>query len=986
MKNHSPFSGNKRGWETCAVGLLILGVATRLYAAWTLHQWDMRDTGVCLLMSRHMALGEAWPVFYYGQAHMGSLEPFIGSLFCRVVGIGAYPASLGTVLLGSLALWVVYAMVREHVSARAGCFALLPLVAGSDTLLYLSAHPRGGYMSMLLFGLLTLRFSVRYTQRTWQRTEGAGRDLLWAGFCAGVGWWNSQLMVVYLAASALVVLPALPRSIRPALWLAALAAFFAGSLPWWLWNMFHDWGTFGFAGSFRDVSLIEGLSMGLHRFPEAMGYEPWPSMLNAIRFTAALGLAVATVVIFRRREDHAQQKSSPCILVLSCVWTLVVLLLLYAASHFASLNTTRYLLPAIPALVILSAMGAEMIWRLRGGPWVAAMLLGLTISPNLIRLPDWSDRLSENRARWQQVEGLADVLQRVSEGVAQGTVHLGWVAFASRERAIVAEAPHDVYAPYNRRASEAADQAFIDNHRGIVPFMQSTDAGYRLSHPDGFDVLHSLTPPRDDWKPLPSDVISTVRWRDTGESLKALHDGDLGGEVVRNVGKGGAATVEWAFKRPVNLVGLELPRPGRHGLSSWNLEGRRPDGSWVPLTEEGGIYGWFWSGGRVYWMGPGYKAELRWTPPASGITGLRLHGKAGDFGRIRLNEVLFLEADPEASIAEDRDWADVIRDVGLDQVYAPRAVMESLYRRLGDSVEMQVPFHLRRTVHQLPRQEPSDPELLQVSERTGLLVDRRMVERTRDALQKEGVTWREKQGAHYSLLILESFSRPPSEDGYIPLLWTERGAFAGSADWNRFERAQTMVESAEECPDQEAVERLSAAFRLAPDHPEAAEKLHELLLENGHSKDAEEVLKTHRMHAVPDRQVEAEFRSGMTLVGVDVASDGVAESGRMTFTWYWRFAPQAPVRYRSVFVHFKQGDQVVLQDDHNLPEVIDVDAVKKQPYPRTFQVVRTVQLPPRLRNIPLDITCGLVNPHTEKRDPTGPFWFREKSVAVTTLP
>ena len=60
--------------------LLLAGAALRVWGAWVSRYLTAPDCGVVGLMARHMAEGREWPIFFYGQHYMGSLEPMVSAL------------------------------------------------------------------------------------------------------------------------------------------------------------------------------------------------------------------------------------------------------------------------------------------------------------------------------------------------------------------------------------------------------------------------------------------------------------------------------------------------------------------------------------------------------------------------------------------------------------------------------------------------------------------------------------------------------------------------------------------------------------------------------------------------------------------------------------------------------------------------------------------------------------------------------------------
>ena len=79
------------------IALLVIGAAVRLAGAWLFRNPDNPDQGIVALMAKHIAEGLPFPVFFYGQAYLGSLEPVVSALLCRIFGYSGFAVTLGTV-------------------------------------------------------------------------------------------------------------------------------------------------------------------------------------------------------------------------------------------------------------------------------------------------------------------------------------------------------------------------------------------------------------------------------------------------------------------------------------------------------------------------------------------------------------------------------------------------------------------------------------------------------------------------------------------------------------------------------------------------------------------------------------------------------------------------------------------------------------------------------------------------------------------------
>ncbi|HJX41089.1 MAG TPA: hypothetical protein VJ345_06460, partial [Anaerolineales bacterium] len=162
-------------------GLLLLG-------AFPFHA----DEAVVGLMARHILRGE-WPVFFYGQAYMGSLDASLVALAFRVVGEQVLAIRLVQMLLyaGTVALTM-------QLARQIGGDGLAPVFAGAlmaipvvNVTLYTTVS-LGGYGEALLLGTLMLIWALQL-----YRTPGGQWSFFGWGVLAGVAFWAFGITLVY---------------------------------------------------------------------------------------------------------------------------------------------------------------------------------------------------------------------------------------------------------------------------------------------------------------------------------------------------------------------------------------------------------------------------------------------------------------------------------------------------------------------------------------------------------------------------------------------------------------------------------------------------------------------------------------------------------------------------------------------------------------------------------------------------------------------
>ena len=392
------------------------------------------DEAVVALMARHILQGER-PVFFYGQAYMGSLDAWLVA-----VGFSLFGESVLTIRLVQSALyllivassyWVAWRLSRRVLIAT---IAALVIALPSVLLAVYTTATLGGYNETLLLGnlLLLLGYDVTHEhRRSWWR---------WAalGLAAGVGWWSNGLIVAFALPVGLLLLvdlvrqvsyrnptpnsgrgdsgssgiPSSPRRGAPVVPLPrirgragrgwglgiaiALIFFFLGSAPWWAFNIEHDFAPLRFyivggeRGEFAGTDIpplpLPERAIGLTFLgvPTLFGLRfPWTPVyfLPLIGVPVLLIYAVALVRLLRARPSPLQPDARwyiAAMIGLFCV--------LFFVSRFSIDPTGRYFIPlALPLGIVLGTLIASLWesrrWLVRAGAvGIAALVIGYQLT------------------------------------------------------------------------------------------------------------------------------------------------------------------------------------------------------------------------------------------------------------------------------------------------------------------------------------------------------------------------------------------------------------------------------------------------------------------------------------------------------------------------------------------------------------------------------------------------------------------------------
>ena len=165
------------------------------------------DEAVVALMARHILQGER-PVFFYGQAYLGSLDAVLVAIGYRLFGQHVWVIRLlqSLLYLGTL-LTTAWLGRQVFHSWLPGVIAVWLLAIPTVNVTLYTTVSLGGYGEALLLGNLILLVGLRAGQNVQAgKTAGFLRLLAVWGFLAGFGVWAFGLTLVYSLPTGLYLL------------------------------------------------------------------------------------------------------------------------------------------------------------------------------------------------------------------------------------------------------------------------------------------------------------------------------------------------------------------------------------------------------------------------------------------------------------------------------------------------------------------------------------------------------------------------------------------------------------------------------------------------------------------------------------------------------------------------------------------------------------------------------------------------------------
>lgn len=474
-----------------------------LAAAWRIvfFFWDVvpfnADEAVVALMARHILLGER-PVFFYGQAYMGSLDAFLVAAGFLFFGQQVWVIRLVQMLLAlAIVLTTIFigkaAFGRYAPGILAGALLAIPTV---NVTLYTTAT-LGGYGEALLIGCLAILVVLRVVRR---KMQGSGTGLpAWSfilfGALAGFGLWANALSLVFSVPAALYLLWGLWKYRRN--WLAGfvLAAgggFLIGALPWWYYaalngptHLINE--LLGSAVSVEGGTWLARVGQHLINFlllglSVTFGFRPpWAVEWLALPLLPLALIFWLGVLVFFARQLRKGSPSRAEYALLAGIFA--ILLAGFLFTSFGVDPSGRYFLPlTIPLALVAAQMLLSIARQPRYGAPAAVILATLVVTYQLwgnlqcaSRFPPglttqfYEPTIIDHRAD----QALIDFLRQ--EGETRGYTNY-WVAYplafhSEEELIFVPRLPYhldlrytprdDRYAPYTAAVEQSQRVAYI---------------------------------------------------------------------------------------------------------------------------------------------------------------------------------------------------------------------------------------------------------------------------------------------------------------------------------------------------------------------------------------------------------------------------------------------------------------------------------------------------------------------------------------------
>ncbi len=376
------------------------------------------DEAIVALMGRHILSGE-WPIFFYGQAYMGSLDAYLVALFFWIFGQSVWVIRMVQTLLYASTILSTYFLAKMIFnSPKIGLISAALLAVPVINVTLYTTISLGGYGEALLIGNLILLLVVSIKREVdlligTKASQGDEKEdrfhvkiplvkCLALGLMIGLGLWANGLTLVYSVPSIIYLVGIFVDKIYSAKRLSGkrefftfavssvVFGFFVGAFPIWLFAVQHNLEMlvseyFGSAVAVENGTWLMQVGQHLLNFcllgiPVMLGFRPpWDVFWLALPLIPFVLFFWIWVCISLGRLLIKKNNYNGELLLLS--GPVVFILLGFLGTSFGVDPSGRYFLPFAVILSIFAAY--VMVVGLKRNAKLSFGLLGFVLIFNL---------------------------------------------------------------------------------------------------------------------------------------------------------------------------------------------------------------------------------------------------------------------------------------------------------------------------------------------------------------------------------------------------------------------------------------------------------------------------------------------------------------------------------------------------------------------------------------------------------------------------
>jgi hypothetical protein len=910
-------------------GVLIAGALIRLDVAYHAVPFG-DDYGTAALMSKHIAEGREFPLYFYGYAYVGAVGAYVGALVFTLFGQSLFSMCLAMLPFSLTWIAATYLLFRRLIGPWAGVIAAALVACAPPIIITYSTAPLIGYPPTFAFGTLLLYLGVRLNDDD-LTPRAEWLCLMAMAALASLAIWTHPLSLPYLVvAFGLLIVRVVRARFSPALIAklgVACVLLVVAALPLLitahrhgLHAMFGHWPA-GFQHVPGNCALMVTAYVPRQLFPAERVPAPVTWFIGLVY--AAMGLTFLAGLVGALAHRH-QRALRAAVVPFAFV---VVFLVLFLANSTSRWCASRYFTPFY--LGAVACVAFPLAYR---RPWLttaAAVLAAILVTHNV------ADTLAETHGRQHRfvANNRAAMARLVDAARDAGLKHVmvpnyhgQALTFVAREQVVFARTTKERYRPYTVRAAADDRAGFAKPTESAHVFAQTLEAlgvsSWATFSAGGWTVFHAIELPDQPLalvEPVAASFVDPDGAATDAAALIDQNDATIAGGRFES---GRALIVD--FGTPVVLTAARFVAPRREDYPvGYTLSGSRDSREWVDIQHvEQRDAATCITGNRLDHEGRFTAMECRFEPTALRylqISDVRPASPTFEIWQFR-QAYFYSPADEGAGASEPTlasarhpagcAWpskgeataiARELERIGVDLVIADEWLSRTIELMPGPHPDVLPRWEFRFPESHVSRVVPIRQgaavvvETAHAGQAAALVRDATLGD---VALAKHGFP-------HYTAYVVDN--APAAYETFPGLRWngfTLTGtARIATADW--YHRHGERLEHAG-CPDEASryVRRAFETFpgiranlkRLAPSDDDARGTLDAL---------------------TPEAPARIRFPHGASLVGYTLVPSPLVAGRPATLRLVWELEGTVKHGLMRVFVHFVVNGQRVFQADHN---------------------------------------------------------------------
>ncbi len=365
--------------------ILLTGAALRLYFLFQGRFVIDADEAIVGLMAKHITEGAPWPIFYYGQAYMGSFEAICTALFFKLFGRSNFTLQLTPFLFSLVLIVLIYNLTRRFTDIWGARVAAFLSAVAPNALIIWSTKARGGFIELVVIGTAALIVAVDLLREE----DPRAKNFIVLGALLGFGWWVNNQIIFFIAPIGLVFLFhflqkwGVKRAFLHGLLTAG--AFFIGGFPFWYANLFQEPRFSSFILLSQRAKLKDAFEHLFKFFSESLpilfgarNFWSTTDLLPGLTiFSALLVLTVVVTVIKLYGLETSKGTRTPLLMLLLFCVTMPII---FSASQYGWLTQApRYLLPLYSVYFVFIGISTFYLRRTfpKGGTTASFLIVAL---------------------------------------------------------------------------------------------------------------------------------------------------------------------------------------------------------------------------------------------------------------------------------------------------------------------------------------------------------------------------------------------------------------------------------------------------------------------------------------------------------------------------------------------------------------------------------------------------------------------------------